>query len=49
MWNEKPKSETKSEEKKTTWVVVVVVVFSRGLETSQRWFDFEEKRETQKQ
>jgi hypothetical protein len=38
--------------KKTTWVVffvVVVVVFSRGLETSQRWFDFEEKRETQKQ
>jgi hypothetical protein len=28
MWNEKPKSETKSEEEKTTWVVVVVVVFS---------------------
>jgi hypothetical protein len=28
MWNEKPKSETKSKKKKTTWVVVVVVVFS---------------------
>jgi hypothetical protein len=46
MWNEKPKSETKSKKKKPPGLLLF---FLCGLETSQRCFDFEEKRETQKQ
>jgi hypothetical protein len=47
MWNEKPKSETKSEEKKKPpglLLLLLLLFFLCGLENSQRWFDFEEKR-----